>query len=538
MASFTTTPSSADNPPAAAADQGEVFAFLADPRSHDLLLPVIRIDTHTAVVFLAGIDVYKVKRAVRFAFLDQSTIEKRQKACETEVTVNRRYAPEIYYGAVPITREPSGLGIAGAGEPVEWAVHMRRFDETRTLDHVAERGELGMQLVMRLVEVILATYREAEIRDGGAATAALRGVIEETLAELAAADRLFPTDDTAELAAAMTARFRRLMPLLLDRGREGCVRRCHGDLHLRNITLLNGVPTPFDAIEFDESIATIDILYDLAFLLMDLWEKGLPAQASVVLNRYLWGSPDLEGELEGLATLPLFMSLRAAVRAKVEALRLREVVEGTRDAGEARRYFSFARAFMAETPPRLVAIGGLSGTGKSTIAARVAPRVGRAPGAVHLRSDVERKRMFGVAEHRRLPEEAYARSVTERVFAALREQAALALAAGQSVVVDAVHRRPEERQAIADVAATLHVPFAGVWLETPVDTAAERVSARRDDASDATAAIVARQAAQPTGPISWARIDASGSIDDVVTAALAAIGAAPPPHRGRPERES
>lgn len=508
---------------AGGADQDAVFAFLADPLSHDLLLPVIRIDTHTAVVFLAGLDVYKVKRAVRFPFLDQSTIAKRRKACETEVDVNRRYAPDIYYGAVPITREPSGLAIAGAGEPVEWAVHMRRFDETRTLDHVAERGELGMPLVMRLVESLLATYRDAEIRDGVAATRALSGVVRETLRELAAADLLFPADDAAELAAAMKAALRRLWPLLLDRGRAGCVRRCHGDLHLRNITLLNGIPTPFDAIEFDESIATIDILYDLAFLLMDLWEKGLPAEANTVLNRYLWGSPDRGRELEGLATLPLFMSLRAAVRAKVEALRLLEVEGGETEAGEARRYFAFARSFMAVAPPQLVAIGGLSGAGKSTIAARIAPRIGRAPGAVHLRSDIERKRLLGVAEHSRLPEEAYARPVTARVFAALRDQATLALAAGQSVIVDAVHRRPEEREAIAAVAATLRVAFTGVWLDAPLDTAVERVSARRDDASDATAAIVARQAAQPTGSIDWARIDSSGSLDAVVSAVLARI---------------
>ena len=384
---------------------------------------------------------------------------------------------------------------------------------------------------MRLVESLLATYRDAEIRDGGAATKALNGVVRETLKELAAADMLFPKDDTAELAAAMKAALRRLWPLLLERGRAGCVRRCHGDLHLRNITLLNGVPTPFDAIEFDESIATIDILYDLAFLLMDLWEKGLPAQANMVLNRYLWGSPDLGRELEGLATLPLFMSLRAAVRAKVEALRLLEVAGGEAGAGEARRYFAFARAFMAVAPPQLVAVGGLSGAGKSTIAANVAPRIGRAPGAVHLRSDIERKRLLGVSEHSRLPEEAYARPVTERVFAALRDQATLALAAGQSVIVDAVHRRPDEREAIAAVAATLRVPFTGVWLDAPLDTAVERVSARRDDASDATAAIVARQAAQPTGPISWARIDTSGSVDDVVSAVLAGSTEAARPRR-------
>ncbi len=505
-------------------DQTEVLAFLADPRTHDLLFPVVRIDTHAAVVFLAGLDVYKVKRAVKFAFLDQSTLEKRRRACETEVVVNRRHAPQIYYGAVPITRGSDGLlRIAGDGEPVEWAVHMRRFDETRTLDHVAKRGELTAPLVTRLVEALLAGYRDAEVRDGDAATMALRGVVEETLASLAAAPELFPAVETTALATAMTAAFDRLEPLLLARGRRGRVRRCHGDLHLRNITLLNGVPTPFDAIEFDESIATIDVLYDLAFLLMDLWETGLRSQANLVLNRYLWGSTDLESELEGLAALPLFLALRAAVRAKVEALRLREVAGDEAPADEVRRYFSLARAAMADARPQLIAIGGLSGTGKSTLAARIAPYLGRMPGAAHLRSDIERKRQFGVPENRRLPGHAYERPVTERVFAALRAQASTALGTGQSVIVDAVHRRPEERAAIAAVAASRGVRFVGIWLEAPLATTVERVMARRDDASDATAAVVAAQFAEPAGEVTWHRIDASGSLDSAADAMLAAV---------------
>ena len=509
--------------PAVTADQGEVFALLGDRRTHAVLFPVTRIDTHSAVVFLAGLDVYKVKRAVRFAFMDLSTLARRQAACEAEVAVNRRYAPDIYHGAVPITREGAGLAIAGPGEPVEWAVHMRRFDETRTLDHVAERGELGTLLVTRLADALVEIYRDAEVRDGAAATKALRGVVKETLASLADARTFFPQHETEGLAAAMTSAFDRLTPLLLDRGANGRVRRCHGDLHLRNITLLNGVPTPFDAIEFDESIASIDVLYDLAFLLMDLWERDLPAQANLVLNRYLWKTPDPARELEGLAALPLFMSLRAAVRAKVEALRLVELAQDSEKATEAQRYFGVSGALLAESRPGLIAIGGISGSGKSTIAAHIAARFGRAPGAVHLRSDIERKRLWGVDEHRRLPPAAYARATTERAFAVLRDQAALALGARQSVVVDAVHLRPDERAAIADVAARLGIPFAGIWLETSYDIAADRVSARRDDVSDATPEVVARQAAEPTGSISWARIDASGDFEDVArTVQLAA----------------
>ena len=505
------------------ADQSEVFTLLGDRRTHAVLFPVTRIDTHSAVVFLAGLDVYKVKRAVRFSFMDLSTLAKRKAACEAEVAVNRRYAPEIYHGAVPITRAPGGIAIAGPGEPVEWAVHMRRFDETRTLDHVAERGELGTVLVTRLADALVEVYRDAEIRDGAAATRALRGVVEETLASLADARTFFPPLETERLAAAMMSAFDRLTPLLLDRGAKGRVRRCHGDLHLRNITLLNGVPTPFDAIEFDESIASIDVLYDLAFLLMDLWERDLPAQANLVLNRYLWKTTDPELELEGLAALPLLMSLRAAVRAKVEALRLVELGEGADQAGEARRYFAVAAALLAEARPSLIAIGGISGSGKSSVAAHIAARVGRAPGAVHLRSDIERKRLCGVDERSRLPPGAYGQATTERVYAALRDQAARALGAGQCVVVDAVHHRPDERTAIADVAAGLGIPFAGIWLETSYDVAADRVSARRSDASDATPAVVARQAAEPTGHISWTRVDASGHFEDVAGTVQSAV---------------
>jgi aminoglycoside phosphotransferase family enzyme/predicted kinase len=498
------------------------------------LFPVIRIDTHTAAVFLAGLDVYKVKRAVRFPFLDLSTLEKRRSACEAEVAVNRSYAPELYFGAVPITREGGRLRIGGSGEAIEWAVHMRRFDETRTLDHVAERGELGPELAARLAELILATYREAEVRDGAVATEALKGVVEETLSSLAGSE-LFPLRKIAGLASAMKTAFGRVRPLLLARGERHKVRRCHGDLHLRNIVLLDGAPTLFDAIEFDEAIATIDILYDFAFLLMDLWERGLCLQASLLLNRYLWGSPDLFGELEGLATLPLFLSLRAAVRAKVEALRYLDVSGSEQVRQEARRYQAAAHAFLAKAPARLIAIGGLSGTGKSTLAAHLAPAIGRPPGAVHLRSDIERKRLFGVSELSRLPEDAYAEAATERVFAALREQAAIALKAGQSVIVDAVHRRPAERDMIAAVADRLGVRFTGLWLDAPLGVLTERVTERRHDASDATAAIVARQAEEPAGPIAWTRLDATPSPDALSAAALAAVGGCQrrdPPTRG------
>ncbi|HVV94120.1 MAG TPA: AAA family ATPase [Hyphomicrobiales bacterium] len=499
--------------------QADVFAFLADPATHGMTAAVRRIDTHGAAVFLAGDDVYKVKRAVRFPFMDFSTLEKRRQACAAEIAVNRDNAPAIYRGIVPIVRAGDGLRLGGDGEVVEWAVHLKRFDEDRTLDRLAERGEFPDELVPALVEAVMAAHARAAISDGTAATAALGDNLEETLAEIAAAPTVFPPAEAEPLAGAMRTAFARLRPLLLARGAAGRVRRCHGDLHLRNIALIDGRPVLFDAIEFDESIATTDVLYDLAFLVMDLWQRGLHAAANRVLNRYLWGADDEAAEIAGLAALPLFLALRALIRAKVA------VAAGGQE-GEARAYFAAACRFMAATPPRLVAVGGLSGSGKTTIAAALAPEMGSPPGAVHLRSDIERKRLFRAAETERLPEAAYSQEATAQVYAALRRLAAAALAAGCSVTVDAVHQRFEEREAIARVAADAGVPFTGLWLDAPVAALAQRVEARKGDASDATAAVVEAQAARSLGDLSWPRIDAGAGIGETLRGARAAVGAA------------
>lgn len=507
-------------------DQEAVFAFLADPATHGSSTPVKRVDTNAAAVFLAGDDVYKVKRAVLFPFMDLSTLEKRKAACEAEIAVNRRYTPDLYRGVVAITRDAAGgLRLGGDGEPVEYAVHLKRFDETSTLDLVADRGELKQSIVRDLAAVVIDSFASAEVRDGAAATGALHGVVAETVASLVEHTEVFDPSPAADFANSMRKLFDTLRPLLLARGERGHVRRCHGDLHLRNIALIDGKPALFDAIEFDESIATIDVLYDLAFLLMDLWERGLHYEAGIVLNRYLWKSEALTDELEGLATLPLFLALRSAVRAKVEALRFATVSHDDEARAAARHYFDHAVRFLEPVRPRLIAVGGFSGTGKTTVARAIAHRIGRPPGAVHLRSDIERKRLWGVAELDRLPPAAYEMAVTDKVFAALRDQAAIALDAGQSVVVDAVHKTPEERQLVAEVAARAGVPFTGLWLTAPVEVLIGRIAHRRADASDATEAVVLLQADQPSGPIDWTALDATRPIEAIANAALREIGA-------------
>jgi aminoglycoside phosphotransferase family enzyme len=267
--------------------QQAVVDFLGDPATHGGA-QVTRIVTHAARVFLAGPRALKIKCAVRFPFLDYSTLAKRKAACEAEIEVNRALAPAIYRGAVAITREADGsLAIGGAGEPVEWAVEMRRFDETQTLDHLAEAGKIDGGLADALGRAVAQAHAAAPVVTSGGFIDTLAEIVAQNDAELRASPALFPPPAVSALNDATRSAFEHLRPLLAARERAGLVRRCHGDLHLGNIALLDVAPVLFDAIEFDPALATGDVLYDLAFLLMDLIERALRQPANIVLNRYL-----------------------------------------------------------------------------------------------------------------------------------------------------------------------------------------------------------------------------------------------------------
>jgi uncharacterized protein len=499
--------------------QRNVFAFLADPAVHGLREPIKRIDTHGACVFLAGKHVYKVKRAVRFPFMDFSTLEKRRLACERELAVNRINAPDLYLGVVPMSRDGCHLKF-GDGDIIEWAVHLSRFDENRTLDRLAEQGSLDKGIIAKLARAAALSHSRAPIAAWAGAHLALRGQIEETLTSLEAAPDIFAREPTKYLRNALSQAFAQNESLLLVREKQGQVRRCHGDLHLRNIALIEGEPVLFDAIEFDESLATCDVLYDLAFLLMDLWTRGLKQEANLLFNRYLSICDDIEIQLKGLSLLPLFLSLRAAIRAKVAIL---QPGEGASHAMEARRFFEAACAFLRPARLDIVVIGGLSGTGKSSVAAALAPSIGQAPGAVHLRTDIERKRLFGVNEFDRLPREAYLPQTSPPIYQRLRDLASLALASGQSTILDAVHLRPKDRAAAERVATENNAHFTGLWLDAPLGVLRERVAKRAMDASDATVEVLMGQAKHELGAMDWRRLDASRPVETTTADALAAI---------------
>ncbi|MEI7871533.1 MAG: AAA family ATPase [Alphaproteobacteria bacterium] len=484
-------------------DQSEVIAFLAAR-----LAPARRIDTHGAVVFLSGDRAYKLKRAVKFPYMDFSTVGRRAAMCAAEIDINRQLAPEIYLGVAPIRR--GGDGQLMLGEPghacvdaVDWLVVMRRFDEEGMLDRMAARGALTPELMTAL------GARIALFHDGlPAITAGFGGpddyrhsVAADVRQMREAGDRLDPLTSEA-LAEAMPRALEPFVELVARRQAAGAVRRCHGDLHLRNIVLLGGQPVPFDAIEFSDKIANIDVLYDLAFTLMDLSRQGLGALANRLLNEWLWRIADLPEAAhdEALALLPLFLSRRASIRAYVDSA-ITAVSGG--DNAPARAYQQAALRFLQPAPPRLLAVGGLSGSGKTTLALKLAPEVGRTPGAVVVRSDVERKRLAGIGLEERMPAGSYSPEASARVYAALLARAERVLRAGHSVVLDAVFAREDERRAAEALATKVGVPFEGIWLDVPKDVAQARVAARKGDASDATPDVVERQFGYDLGEISW-----------------------------------
>jgi len=500
-------------------DQTGVVEFLAAPSTHGGTM-VERIDTHSSIVFLAGERAYKLKRAVRFDYLDFSTSESRRVLCEAEVRLNRRTAPTLYRGVVGVTRQSDGsFALAGSGKPVDWLVEMNRFPQEALFDRLASAGALGVDLMSPLAAAIAGFHRSAEHRSDHGGKAGMSWVIDGNAAGFAEfGGSCLDPSAVYRVTADASRELAQHAETLEQRRDSGFVRQCHGDLHLRNIVLLDGRPTLFDGVEFNDQISCTDVVYDLAFLLMDLWRRRLPRHANIVWNRYLVEMADFEA----VSLLPLFLSCRAAVRAKTSATasQLQEDAGRRRELeGTAREYLAMAERLLHPPGPCLVAVGGHSGSGKSTLALSLAPSVGAVPGAVVLRSDETRKRLCGVPLLHRLGAEAYSPHVSERVYSTLSEQAELVLRAGHSVVVDAVYARAADRRVIEQVASAAATPFIGLWLEAPESVLVDRTAQRRNDASDADATVVHMQRAQGTGDIGWSRLDASLPATSVLSSA-------------------
>ncbi len=459
------------------------------------------LETHISAVFLGADTVWKLRKAVRLSFLDFSRLAERRRTALREFDLNSGAAPGLYRDVVPVVRRPDGtLALGGNGETVDWVVRMARVPAQDFLEQRLP-GALDPAMLDGLGDSVAAWHAALPPADKDQAASmplVAEGNVQAALAAGLPVARV--RQWRTEVQAALAAR----EAWLRDRTARGFVRRAHGDLHLGNICLWQGRPVPFDALEFDEDLATIDLGYDLAFLLMDLDVRAGRPAANRVMNRYIART----GDVDLVTGLPPFLSLRAMVRAHVEASRGRTA--------EAGGYLDAALAYLQHKPPVVVAVGGLPGTGKSTLARALAPELGAAPGALVLRSDEIRKRLHGVAPEQRLPPAAYAETVSRVVLAALCRAVGDTAAAGHAAIADATFLDPADRTEVARAAVQVH--FVGVWLQAPLEVLEVRVAARRGDASDADVEVLRRAAAADTGPGAWLGVDATDA-----GAALAAV---------------
>jgi aminoglycoside phosphotransferase family enzyme/predicted kinase len=475
------------------------------------------LETACARIFLAGEVAWKVKRTRDMGYVDFSTLERRKWALDRELEFNRAAAPDIYRRVRAITREAGGaLAWDGPGEIVEFALEMRRFDDSKVLS--ADPALLTDDMAETLGRAIARFHAEAPLRPEGGWSALsftvgsnahllgdLKGQLEHRRVEL--------------LIARTFEALAHHRPLLEARRDTGFSRRCHGDLHLANILVEDGRPVLFDCIEFNDLLSDLDVQYDLAFLLMDLDFRGRRDAAVRAHSAYLDEAARSfpAGLWDGLAALPLMLSVRAGVRAHVAAH------AGDLDLSAA--YVEAAIAHLSPAPPVLAAVGGFSGSGKSSFARAVAPALGPAPGAIVLRTDEIRKRLTGAGPVDRLDRAVYTPEFYARVYDTLFETARAALAAGRGVVLDATFTQGPSRARAQALAREAGVAFHGAWLTAPQDVLEARVAARVGDASDADIAVLRDQIARHgSEAVEWPRVDATAPTDQAAKAWLAALG--------------
>jgi aminoglycoside phosphotransferase family enzyme/predicted kinase len=497
-------------------DQGATLAFMDQSVRRGAAK---RIDTHASIVFLEGDRVLKIKRAVRLPFLDYSTLERRKHACEAELAVNRRHAPKLYRRIVPITRGSGGLEVDGSGPAIEWAVEMARFDESKTLDHLARAGAIEPALAESIADVLHASHARADISDGSTWLPSIARIIDRNTEKFHSRPSL-AGEAVARLHELSHRRLAGTLPLLRQRAAKGLVRHCHADAHLGNIVLIEGRPVLFDAIEFDPAIATTDVLYDLAFPIMDLIYFDLTAAANRLFNRYLQTAWDECAD--ALILLPLFLSIRAAIRSHVLFTKCEQGPDDE-SAAQAKCYFDLALRLLEFARPALIAIGGKSGTGKSMLARDVAGLIAPLPGAVILRSDVIRKQLLGVEPLVKLPESAYGADVTARVYNTMLERADAIVSQGFSVIVDAAFLHEAERDELASEARKMAADFRPLFLDADLTVRLKRVGSRQNDASDANRDVATLQESYDLGRLDWPVVDASGTPVQTLQRSLALL---------------
>jgi len=438
-------------------------------------------ETHISWVLLTGPFAYKIKKPVDFGFLDFSTLDKRRLCCEAELRLNRRLAPDLYLAVVPITGDPQNLRIDGTGTPIEFAIKMRRFDEAALFDRLCQDDRLSVEHLDKLAETLARFHTNIDrstAEDGHGLPENIFGAAEQNFSHIEPSQD-DPTD-VAKLEAVRTwtsEAYSRCRETMLARKTAGFVRECHGDLHLGNIVLIDDRPTPFDCIEFNDDLRWIDVMSELAFLVMDLEVKGKRDLAFRLLNRYL----EITGDYRGLSLLNYYRVYRAMVRAKIAQLTRVSIGDSTKRQellALYRRYIDYASNLIHPPKPVLLITHGFSGSGKSYIAGQIAERLP----AVRLRSDLERKRLAGFSELANtgstLDAGIYTVDMTRRTYGYLLAIAEEILKSGLSVIVDATFLKQDQRASQRMLAHRLGAAFLILDCQAPIATLKTRIEAR------------------------------------------------------------
>lgn len=472
--------------------QQQLIAALCDARCYPHAVKKVKVvETHISWVVLAGRYAYKIKKALDLVFLDYTWLAARRFCCEEEIRLNRRTAPEIYLDMVAIggSAEAPQFGVHPA---IEYAVKMRRFPEGKLMGKLLARGKVTASHIDALAAVIFQFHSRIPAVAAAApfgSAQSVRAAALQNFEQLAAL--LHDESDRASLAALQAATEAELIAredVFTSRRAQGFVRECHGDLHLGNIVLQGDTPVPFDCIEFNPALRWIDVMDEIAFTVMDLLQRGQAEFAWRLLNAYL----EYGGDYAGLSVLRFYLAYRATVRAKVSAIRAGQPGLSARTRSQAltdcRSYLALARQCLSQRRPALTITHGLPGSGKTTISQLALQRLG----AIRLRSDVERKRLFGLdaLQSSRAHGDIYSAAATQQTYAKLYATARELLQAGFCVIVDAAFLRRDERELFAQLARDLSVPFAIASLSAPDAILRERIQQRRNDASEADVAVL------------------------------------------------
>jgi len=465
------------------------------------------IETHISWVILTGDFAYKIKKPVDFGFLNFSTLKKRHLFCEQELILNRRLAAEIYLDVVAITGTPDKPQLSGSGKVFEYAVKMKQFPQSAQLDNKLAAGELKLEQLDAIAHMTAVFHQSTDVADAAmdyGNKEMLYQPVEENFKQIneylnpvsyTDKQRIDKTyaDKLTVLSQWSSFELAKQQTVFTQRKADGFIRHCHGDMHLRNLLWLDNKPVAFDCIEFNDKLSWIDVISEIAFLIMDLQHRQQHQLASRFLNRYL----EVTGDYAGLSVLPFYLCYRALVRAKVNVLRVEQKnmtdKERKQSVAEFSSYLKLATSYIKHNTPKLIITRGLSASGKSTVSQQLVDEAGM----LRIRSDVERKRLFDIPltadSANKIDSGIYSTQASLQTYTKLAELASSIITAGYSVIVDAAFLKYKQRQPFQQLASRLGVCYIILEITAPAGVLRQRIKKRKNDVSDADLTVLEHQ---------------------------------------------